>query len=442
MANEHYLTERARYEAALQNRNVRAMLDAIAKAEGTFGRGDNGYNINVGGRTFNNNYARHPEIMVQLSPGLRSNAAGRYQYLSTTWKPLARRLGLNDFSPRNQDIGAVALIADANALNDVMRGDIQTAAHKLRGIWASLPGSPYGQPTLSTNRFMQGFRDALAAIGRGINTVFSAIGNTFRPAEPQPQLQPQLQPTPPQPSGFQINRQFDGPPQTPSGYAPPYGAQNAPPRDAVRPVIAQPPTHSLVNNPASPARSESNVIMGDSIGVSMRSAYPNKQNVAVGGVSIAAAASQFRNVRAGAVADVVLGSNNGTYPDAENRRQVQKFLDAADRAGVRINNWVLPGNYERHPQGDAGLARVANVISDTIQEYNRAHPDRAPIQPIVTRDRGIQKEPDGLHLTAAGTQQVRTLIANAAPPAPAQTTVTATTHRFVIHTQTPPRNPA
>lgn len=441
MANEHYLTERARYEAALQNRNVRAMLDAIAKAEGTFGRGDNGYNINVGGRTFNNNYARHPEIMVQLSPRLRSNAAGRYQFLSTTWKPLAQRLGLNDFSPRNQDIGAVALFADANALNDVMRGDIQTAAHKMRGIWASLPGSPYGQPTLSTNRFLQGFRDAFAAISRGFNTVMNTIGNAigsaFRPAEPTPQ---QLAP---QPTGLRINRQtVDGPPQTPPAYAPPYGVQNVPPRDAVRPVIAQPPSHSLVNNPTLPARPESNVIMGDSIGVSMRTAYPNKQNVAVGGVSIGAAAAQFRHLRPGAVADVVLGSNNGPYPDAENRRQVHAFLDAADRAGVKINNWVLPGNYHGHARSDAALARTANVITQAIQEYNQARPDRAPIQTIVTRDRGIQTAADGLHLTTAGTQQVRTLIASTQSHTAGSTTVTATTNRFVIHRQTPPRTTA
>jgi hypothetical protein len=198
----------------------------------------------------------------------------------------------------------------------------------------------------------------------------------------------------------------------------------------------------LVNNPVQHPRAESNVIMGDSIGASLKWACPNKQNVAVSGVSIGAAAAQFRHLRPGAVADVVLGSNNGPYPDAENKRQVQLFLQAADRAGVRINNWVLPGNNQGSARNDAGLARVANVITETIREHNQAHPDRSPIQPIVTRDRGIQKDADGLHLTVAGTQQIRTLIASVQPPAGPPTTVTATTNRFVIHTQSPPRGTA
>lgn len=444
------------YEGALQNPNVRAFLDAIAKAEGTYGHGDRGYNVVVGHSQFNNGYADHPRRMVQLNSRLRSNAAGRYQFLSTTWDRIARTYGFNDFKPHTQDIAAVALIAERGALQAVMRGDIQRAAHLCRQEWASLPGSEYGQRTLSVGSFLQGFRDALAAIGRGITNVFTSIGNAFRPAAPQPQpplqqhpeQQPQLQP-----QGWVMHRHHGDQPLTPSAIpaispsaTPSYSPHIAPAREMrpeLRPAPTAMPMVPWVNNraPAIPQHQQSNVIMGDSIGASLKWAAPHIQNVAVPGVSIAAAASQFRHLRPGQVADVVLGSNNGPYSDDENKRQVQAFLRAADQHGVRINNWVLPGNYQGRPTADAGLRRAADVITRTIQEYNQAHPDRPPIATVVTRDRGIQKAADGLHLTVQGTQQVRTLIANTARP-PAVVTTTTTTTAWAMQRHTPPHTSA
>jgi len=58
--------------------NERAFLDTLAVSEDTFGHGDNGYNVIVGGELFHD-YSRHPDVLVTLNKrGLKSTAAGRY----------------------------------------------------------------------------------------------------------------------------------------------------------------------------------------------------------------------------------------------------------------------------------------------------------------------------------------------------------------------------
>jgi muramidase (phage lysozyme) len=127
-----------------QINNTRGWLDMTAVSEGTIGRGNNGYNMIVGGShgsEFINDYTHHPEKMVTVRPGLVSSAAGRYQFLGRTY----RGLGLPDFSPASQDAGALMLVKGNGALEDVMDGRFETAIHKTRGIWASFPGAGYGQ---------------------------------------------------------------------------------------------------------------------------------------------------------------------------------------------------------------------------------------------------------------------------------------------------------
>ena len=60
--------------------NLQAFLDMIAVSEGTAGKGDNGYNVIVGGELLQG-YDDHPRKLVWLRPGLASTAAGRYQLL-------------------------------------------------------------------------------------------------------------------------------------------------------------------------------------------------------------------------------------------------------------------------------------------------------------------------------------------------------------------------
>lgn len=129
----------------VNNPQVRAILALIRKGEGTADAG--GYSRLFGGGTFSS-YADHPRQSVKRW-GLTSTAAGAYQMLSKVWDETAKLMGLNDFSPRNQDIAALGRIAARGALEDVLAGNLGAAIRKLNKEWASLPDSPYGQKTMA-----------------------------------------------------------------------------------------------------------------------------------------------------------------------------------------------------------------------------------------------------------------------------------------------------
>jgi len=141
--------------------NELAFLSMIRHAEGTTGA--NGYRKRFGGGFFSG-FVDHPRIAVQFVDGagrkLWTSAAGAYQFMAVspipnaygkftkvdTWDRVARKLGLTDFSPDSQDRAALYLIDEAGALNDVRAGRFADAVHKVRKIWASLPGAGYAQP--------------------------------------------------------------------------------------------------------------------------------------------------------------------------------------------------------------------------------------------------------------------------------------------------------
>lgn len=128
---------------ALQSNNVQALLRLIRQGESS--QNDDAYRTLFGGELFDG-FADHPRKVVTRN-GLRSSAAGAYQFLQRTWDGVVLALGPMDFSAPNQDIGAVFLIARRKALDDVIAGRINEAIRKCATEWASLPGSSYGQPT-------------------------------------------------------------------------------------------------------------------------------------------------------------------------------------------------------------------------------------------------------------------------------------------------------
>lgn len=147
--------------AALQSPRVRAFLRVIREGESS--QTDEAYRTVVGGGVFQS-YDDHPRRLIDLpSLGVKSTAAGAYQFLARTWDGCREALGLPDFSPASQDLAAVYLIHGRGALDDVLAGDIATAIGKCAKEWASLPGSPYGQPTLTMPK-------ALAVYGRWLGT--------------------------------------------------------------------------------------------------------------------------------------------------------------------------------------------------------------------------------------------------------------------------------
>jgi muramidase (phage lysozyme) len=145
----------------LQIPNVQAMLRVIRSGEGTSDA--NGYRRIVGGSLFSS-YADHPRLVKSgtFSNGVtwRSTAAGAYQFLESTWDETRRIMNLPDFSPASQDMGALGRIAARGALADVIAGRLDSAMAKCAREWASLPGSPYGQPTISAERARAVFASA------------------------------------------------------------------------------------------------------------------------------------------------------------------------------------------------------------------------------------------------------------------------------------------
>lgn len=127
---------------------VQAFLQLIRTGEGT--TGPNGYRTMYGGGLFVS-YVDHPRRSITAG-GITSTAAGAYQFLSRTWDEMVAMYSLADFSPVNQDVAAVGLIKRRGALADVLAGRFRAAIDKCNREWASLPGSPYGQPTMSYAR--------------------------------------------------------------------------------------------------------------------------------------------------------------------------------------------------------------------------------------------------------------------------------------------------
>ncbi len=123
-----------------------AFLGTIAYSEGTNDR----YDLIFGYRTFTD-FSDHPRRRV-CSGSYCSDAAGRYQFLLTTWDGVRDKLDLPDFTPASQDLAALQLIRgrgvyDLDGIDTY--AEFSDAIHHLNREWASLPGSPYGQPTHS-----------------------------------------------------------------------------------------------------------------------------------------------------------------------------------------------------------------------------------------------------------------------------------------------------
>ena len=139
----------------------KALLDAIAGSEA----GAAGYKSRFPSKSFNS-FADHPRLSepIPWRPGWTSDAAGRYQFISTTWDGLARRLRLKDFSPENQDRAAWQLAIDAygkgegGIIKDLRKNPL-TVANKLSPTWTSLPGG--AEKNAATSGFVSRFNASI-----------------------------------------------------------------------------------------------------------------------------------------------------------------------------------------------------------------------------------------------------------------------------------------
>lgn len=144
---------------ALTNENVKAFLWMLRYGEGT--ATEDGYRVVFGGAHLAgldgvpgtaDDFADHPrKVVTRTMKGkvYKSSAAGAYQAMPPTWDEEVARWGFTNFEPKTQDMFAVARLIYRKALQDVIDGRFERAVMKCNKEWASLPGSPYGQPVVT-----------------------------------------------------------------------------------------------------------------------------------------------------------------------------------------------------------------------------------------------------------------------------------------------------
>jgi muramidase (phage lysozyme) len=178
--------------------NLSAFLAVIRHCEGT--SGPDGYRTIVGGGRFDS-YSDHPRKLVsgRFNTGdpWGSTAAGAYQFLAGTWDEAQKALDLPDFSPESQDRAAVWLIERRGALQAVEAGNLRRALELCNREWASLPGSPYGQPTHTYEECERVFLAAGGTIAAPIEERSTPDPGT-EPAEPVAPAEPAEPATPPE----------------------------------------------------------------------------------------------------------------------------------------------------------------------------------------------------------------------------------------------------
>ncbi len=146
-----------------------AFLSSIAQGESP------GYDVMYGGQKFTD-FSRHPH-QAQTANGVTSDAAGRYQFLGSTWDELQKKYGYKDFSQANQDAaawqyaqdiysqktGGKGSLADALASGDPAR--MNAAAQILNQTWSSLPGGKEQSKGYGSKSFADVFQGYLGKGG-------------------------------------------------------------------------------------------------------------------------------------------------------------------------------------------------------------------------------------------------------------------------------------
>jgi muramidase (phage lysozyme) len=137
----------------------KALHDSIAFAEGTRNYSKDGYNVMFSFRLMNSCQS-HPNTCIKYGSTC-STAAGRYQFLTNTWRSVASARNLGTFEPENQERGAAYLISTTRKVSvpqnrPMTATEFTNAMNKLSYEWASLPPGRYGQPnkTMSQMRSM------------------------------------------------------------------------------------------------------------------------------------------------------------------------------------------------------------------------------------------------------------------------------------------------
>ena len=146
----------------------KAFLDTIAKGESPGGA----YDYIIGGQRFTD-YSKHPGVTGSAGRYGSSTAAGKYQFLKSTWDEQAAKYGYKDFKPETQDAAAWNYAKDVYSQKsgrdlekDLASGDANTLnniSKTLGQTWTSLPGARSLTPTGRTRASPMSTREILQA---------------------------------------------------------------------------------------------------------------------------------------------------------------------------------------------------------------------------------------------------------------------------------------
>jgi len=154
------------------------ILNAIAKRE-SGGKYDIRYDGGAGSRI--ESFVDHPRTGATITSGphagQQSTAAGKYQFIGSTWDAAAAGAGVRDFSPESQDAAgwywAQKTYADATGRRESLTAAI--AAGKWGEIKAALGTQWEGVKGMSDEEFQQAFEE-----GSGVYADISAVQNDPR----------------------------------------------------------------------------------------------------------------------------------------------------------------------------------------------------------------------------------------------------------------------
>lgn len=144
--------------------DLKPFLDTIRYAEGT--DSPEGYQTIFSGAKFTD-FSKHPDTVYSTifnGKTLRSAAAGAYQFMPDTWERVSKSINAINFSPANQDRGAIFLIKERGAYDLAKQGKIKQAFFTLCEEWASLPcyegdtKGAYNQAVKPIDRLMEVYR--------------------------------------------------------------------------------------------------------------------------------------------------------------------------------------------------------------------------------------------------------------------------------------------
>lgn len=123
--------------------NIDAFLAVIREGESS-----NNYSALVGGGSFTD-FSHHPATAPITFKGVgNSHAAGAYQFQPGTWTGVASRIGAIDFGKYWQDQGAIELLRERGAYDDIANGDIASAVGKLKSEWQMFTQSKWSVNTV------------------------------------------------------------------------------------------------------------------------------------------------------------------------------------------------------------------------------------------------------------------------------------------------------